>query len=41
MADKKLEQAIEIFKLNTQLFPESFNTWDSLGEAYSTAGKKT
>jgi tetratricopeptide (TPR) repeat protein len=41
MADKKLEQAIEVFKLNTELFPESFNTWDSLGEAYAAAGKKT
>jgi len=41
MADKKLEKAIEVFKLNTQLFPESFNTWDSLGEAYAAAGKKT
>ena len=41
MADKKLEQAIEIFKLNTQLYPESFNTWDSLGEALANAGKKT
>jgi tetratricopeptide (TPR) repeat protein len=41
MANKKLEQAIEVFKLNTQLYPESFNTWDSLGEAYAAAGKKT
>jgi tetratricopeptide (TPR) repeat protein len=41
MANKKLEQAIEVFKLNTRLYPESFNTWDSLGEAYAAAGKKT
>ncbi len=41
MANKKLEQAIEVFKLNTQLYPESFNTWDSLGEAFAAAGKKT
>jgi len=40
MANKKLDQAIEVFKLNTQLYPESFNTWDSLGEAYAAAGKK-
>jgi tetratricopeptide (TPR) repeat protein len=40
MANKKLEQAIAIFKLNTELFPESYNTWDSLGEAYAAAGKK-
>ena len=40
LAEKKLDQAIEVFKLNTQLYPESFNTWDSLGEAYAAAGKK-
>jgi tetratricopeptide (TPR) repeat protein len=41
IAAKKLGQAIDVLKLNTQLFPESFNTWDSLGEAYALAGKKT
>jgi len=41
MGNKKLDEAIEVFKLNTQLYPESFNTWDSLGEAYAAAGKKT
>ncbi|HET9824194.1 MAG TPA: tetratricopeptide repeat protein [Chitinophagaceae bacterium] len=41
MANKKMDQAIAVFKLNTELFPESFNTWDSLGEAYAAAGKKT
>jgi tetratricopeptide (TPR) repeat protein len=41
MANKKLDQAIEVFKLNTQLYPDSYNTWDSLAEAYATAGKKT
>ena len=30
--------AIAVFELNTRLFPEAFNTWDSLGEAYMTAG---
>jgi tetratricopeptide (TPR) repeat protein len=32
------EQAIEIFKLNVEAFPQSANTYDSLGEAYLNAG---
>ena len=35
----RLDEAISIFKLNTELFPESSNTWDSLGEGYMTAGQ--
>jgi tetratricopeptide (TPR) repeat protein len=31
-------EAIEIFKLNIQAFPSSFNVYDSLGEAYMTHG---
>lgn len=34
MTKKKMEEALEIFKLNVELFPESFNVWDSLGEIY-------
>ncbi len=30
----KLKDAIEIFKLNSEAYPESFNVYDSLGEAY-------
>jgi tetratricopeptide (TPR) repeat protein len=26
--------------LNVEAFPESFNTYDSLGEAYAAAGEK-
>jgi CubicO group peptidase (beta-lactamase class C family) len=29
-----LEWAIELFELNTRLFPDDGNLWDSLGEAY-------
>ena len=29
-----------MFQLNTQRFPKSANTWDSLGEAYATKGDK-
>jgi tetratricopeptide (TPR) repeat protein len=40
MEMKRLEQAIEIFKLNVEAFPQSANTYDSLGEAYMNAGNK-
>ena len=30
--------AVQIFKLNTELFPESANVWDSLAEGYLKAG---
>lgn len=32
--------ALEVLKLNTALFPQSFNTYDSYGEALAFAGKK-
>ena len=31
---KKIEAAIEIFRLNVEAYPESFNVYDSLAEAY-------
>ena len=34
LSDKKYDFAIEIFKINTKLYPNSSNTYDSLGEAY-------
>ncbi len=34
MGINKMEEAIKIFKLNVETYPESFNVWDSLGEAY-------
>jgi tetratricopeptide (TPR) repeat protein len=36
----KIEDAIEIFKLNVKEYPESWNVYDSLGEAYMTKGDK-
>ena len=36
----KHDEAIQIFKLNVELYPKAFNTYDSLGEAYMTAGNK-
>lgn len=35
-----LDGAIALFKLNVELYPASFNAYDSLGEAYMTAGNK-
>jgi len=36
--EKKIKEAIEIFKLNVETYPESFNVYDSLGEAYMING---
>ena len=38
--DERLEWAVALFELNTQLFPEDGNLWDSLGEGYLAAGRK-
>jgi tetratricopeptide (TPR) repeat protein len=35
----KIDEAIEIFKLNIDAFPESWNVYDSLAEAYMTKEK--
>ncbi len=37
----RVEQAIALFKLNVELFPESWNVYDSLGEALLRAGDAT
>ena len=34
----KYADAIRILQLNTEVYPKSANTWDSLGEAYMDAG---
>lgn len=39
MGDGRTAPAFELFKLNTLLFPESSNVWDSLGEIYYTMGE--
>jgi pimeloyl-ACP methyl ester carboxylesterase len=36
----QIKEAIELFKLNVLAYPESANTYDSLGEAYMTNGEK-
>jgi len=37
---EKVEEAIEIFKMNVVAYPDAYNTYDSLGEAYMTYGNK-
>jgi tetratricopeptide (TPR) repeat protein len=37
---KKLPEAIAYFKLNAELYPNSSNVYDSLGEAYMANGDK-
>lgn len=39
MNDNKLDEAIEVFKLNAKLFPGEPNVWDSLAEAYMNKGE--
>ena len=38
--EAQIEEAIAVFTLNTVLFPQSANAWDSYGEALLLAGKK-
>lgn len=40
MRQKKMPEAISIFKLNVEFYPEAWNTYDSLGEAYMNNGDK-
>lgn len=34
MQQGKIKESIELFKLNVEMYPKSFNTYDSLAEAY-------
>lgn len=36
----KSEDALKIFRLNTELYPEGYNTWDSYGECLLKTGRK-
>jgi len=40
MEKNHLSEATDLFKLGVQLFPGSWNAYDSLGEAYMKAGQK-
>lgn len=37
---KKLRESIAVFALNAELYPQSFNVYDSLGDAYRESGEK-
>jgi len=39
MQNGKLDDAITAFELNCHLFPQSYNTWDSLAEGYRNKGE--
>lgn len=38
LREKKLKEAVEVFKLNVEAYPKGFNTYDSLAEAYMVSG---
>ncbi|MGK0391438.1 MAG: putative negative regulator of RcsB-dependent stress response, partial [Maribacter sp.] len=40
LAKNKLNDALKVFKLNTELYPNAFNTFDSYGECLMKLGKK-
>jgi tetratricopeptide (TPR) repeat protein len=40
LGNNKTYEAIEIFKLNVEAYPGSWNVYDSLGEAYLKNGDK-
>ena len=40
LQQKKTAEAIAVFKLNVELYPKSWNVYDSLGEAYMVNGEK-
>jgi CubicO group peptidase (beta-lactamase class C family) len=40
LGKKRTQDAIEIFKLNVEMFPKSANPYDSLGETYLLEGQK-
>jgi len=41
LKDRQSEDALAVFKLNTELYPNGFNTFDSYGECLLKLGKKT
>jgi Flp pilus assembly protein TadD len=40
LRDSKVAEAIAVFKVNVELYPQSSNVYDSLGEAYMANGDK-
>jgi CubicO group peptidase (beta-lactamase class C family) len=40
MRNGKVKEALEIFKLNVEMYPKGFNTYDSLAEAYANLNER-
>ncbi len=40
LAARHTSEAIDLFALNVEMYPKSFNTYDSLGEAYMAQGNR-
>ena len=40
LSAKNYDHAIKLFQMNVELYPESFNVYDSLAEAYMLKGEK-
>jgi Tfp pilus assembly protein PilF len=40
LGQDKVKEAIDVFKMNVKLYPESSNVYDSLGEAFMKDGNK-
>ena len=40
LGEKRIEAAIFLFRINVETFPQSFNVYDSLGEAYMADGQR-
>jgi len=40
LQQNKQEEALQVFIKNTKTYPQSWNTWDSLGECYGKMGNK-
>jgi CubicO group peptidase (beta-lactamase class C family) len=40
LAKDRAKDAVSVFELNTSAHPESWNAWDSLGEAYAAADQR-
>ena len=38
--EKRVADAIAMFKMNVEFYPNAWNTYDSLGEAYMVDGEK-
>jgi Tfp pilus assembly protein PilF len=40
LGQKKLKAAVQVLRVNAARYPQSWNAWDSLGEAQMKSGEK-